>query len=285
MAYRFTNTDKWNDSWFLNLKPLEKLLFIYLCDNCDIAGFIEVNLRRWATDIDTNIRGIEGALKGLKRGLIFSHESDCIYIKNFLKHQKNYPLNEKNKAHLGIISRFEKYLYKFDYQNYNDFIERAFKGGSKGDKRGTGNGIGIGIGILSNTTEDDNIVKGGMGGKIKTWREDFEIYKTELFFELQNILNDQEYISKQQRYNPNLDIRLSIQKSFEDYWNTESGWENKKKSKSENLNWRLTFQKTLQNSKVYKQNGTNKKFTSKRGEVYQLAAEAAADLQNRIAGS
>jgi len=34
-----------------------------------------------------------------------------------------------------------------------------------------------------------------------------------------------------------------------------------------------------------KNNGTNKKFTSKRDEVHRLAAEAAADLHNRIAGS
>ena len=44
MAYRFTDTNKWHDAWFSSLKPLEKLLFNYLCDNCDIAGFIEINL-------------------------------------------------------------------------------------------------------------------------------------------------------------------------------------------------------------------------------------------------
>ncbi|NMB81910.1 MAG: hypothetical protein GYA14_08835, partial [Ignavibacteria bacterium] len=65
MAYRFTNTDKWADSWFANLKPIEKLLFIYLYENCDIAGFIEINLKRWAVDIGAELKTIEGALKGL----------------------------------------------------------------------------------------------------------------------------------------------------------------------------------------------------------------------------
>ena len=51
MAYRFTDTNKWNDAWFLELKPSGKLLFNYLCDNCDVAGFIELNPRKWAFDI------------------------------------------------------------------------------------------------------------------------------------------------------------------------------------------------------------------------------------------
>ena len=65
MSYRFTNTDKWNDSWFCELTQIQKLLFIYLCDNCDIAGFIEINYRRWANDLNSSNETIEGACKGL----------------------------------------------------------------------------------------------------------------------------------------------------------------------------------------------------------------------------
>jgi hypothetical protein len=54
MSYRFTNTDKWRDSWFSELTPYEKLLFIYFCDNCDIAGFCEINSRRIA--FETGLR-------------------------------------------------------------------------------------------------------------------------------------------------------------------------------------------------------------------------------------
>ncbi len=44
MATRFTETNKWKDKWFRSLDPLEKVLFIYLIDNCDNAGFIEIDL-------------------------------------------------------------------------------------------------------------------------------------------------------------------------------------------------------------------------------------------------
>jgi hypothetical protein len=138
MSYRYTNTEKWVDAWFSNLKQIEMLLFIYLCDNCDIAGFIEVNFRRWANDLSSSAETIEGALKGLTRGLILSKDNDCVFIRNFLKHQKNLPLNESNKAHLGILRRFELYKHKFDIQDINNFIE----GATKGLPSPTGIGIG-----------------------------------------------------------------------------------------------------------------------------------------------
>lgn len=151
MAYRFTNTDKWSDAWFSELKPMQKLLFNYLCDNCDIAGFIELNQRRWAFDIGTDIKTIEGAFEGLQRGFKSSLSGDCIFIKNYLKHQKNWPLDpEKNPAHRGIIKRFELYSDKFNCNS----IEELFEAPSEGLGRGIGNSKGNGNGS-----------KGGLGEK------------------------------------------------------------------------------------------------------------------------
>lgn len=146
MAYRFTDTDKWKDNWFGELKPVEKLLFIYLCDNCDIAGFAEVNLRRWAFDLDSTPSTIEGAKEGLRRGLIFSKCNEIIFIKNFLKHQKNLPLNLNNNAHLGICKRILMYADKFDNEFINELIEGAKEGLRSPTGKGNGNGNGKGKG-------------------------------------------------------------------------------------------------------------------------------------------
>ena len=43
MSYRYTNSDKWTDSWFSDLSANAKLLFIFLYENCDNAGIYEVN--------------------------------------------------------------------------------------------------------------------------------------------------------------------------------------------------------------------------------------------------
>ncbi len=160
MSYRFTNTDKWGDAWFANLKPIEKLLFMYLTDNCDIAGFIEINFRKWAAEIDTDRSIIEEAFKGLARGYIISSDGDCIFIRNYLKHQKNLPLNENNKMHQGIIARFNLYLHKFECQYVDDLINRGLQGACKGlsspTGKGNGNGNGNGIGNCKEKEGDEN---------------------------------------------------------------------------------------------------------------------------------
>lgn len=139
MAYRFTNTEKWDDAWFCELEQIQKLLFMYLCDMCDIAGFIEINYKKWAFDLGSSKETLQGALMGLKRGLIFSIDGNYIYIRTFLKHQKNYPLNEKNKSHIGIIRRFNSNLHRFNCENIDEFLEGAYKG----LQSPTGNGNGI----------------------------------------------------------------------------------------------------------------------------------------------
>jgi hypothetical protein len=176
MAYRFTNTEKWEDNWFSSLKQIEMLLFMYLCDNCDIAGFAEINLKRWAVDLNSTPDTIGTALKGLDRGIVYSMEHDAIYLRNFLKHQKNLPLNPNNKAHIGITRRFELYRHKFDIDDINLFIESPNVAPLKGLERSTGNGIGNGIGI-------GNGLKGGMGEKeITELCDEKDVYQFEDFW-------------------------------------------------------------------------------------------------------
>jgi len=41
---RFTETGKWDGTWFRKLKPVQKCLWLYLADRCDQAGVIENDL-------------------------------------------------------------------------------------------------------------------------------------------------------------------------------------------------------------------------------------------------
>lgn len=43
---RMTETDKWRDSWFVELEPIDKLLWIYILDNCNNAGVFDAS---WKT--------------------------------------------------------------------------------------------------------------------------------------------------------------------------------------------------------------------------------------------
>ena len=94
----------------------------------------------------------------------------------------------------------------------------------------------------------------------KSWRDDFEVYKSELKEAFEKILADKDFIENRQKYHPNLDIRLSLQKAYEDYWGTEAGWKKKKSSRTKEIDWPATFRKALDQpqNRVYKQNCVSK---------------------------
>ncbi|MFA6973967.1 MAG: hypothetical protein WC238_04510 [Parcubacteria group bacterium] len=158
MAYRYTSTDKWNDAWFSNLSQLQMLLFMYLCDTCDHAGFKEINLKRIASDLSSSADTIKGAMEGLSRSILWSRDGDTIYLRNFLKHQKNLPLNPANNAHKGILDKFELYAHKFDIQDVETFIQGAMEGLESPTGNGNGNGNGRGKGKEREKEKENTLI-------------------------------------------------------------------------------------------------------------------------------
>ena len=43
MSYIYTATNKWDDAWFSNLSNDAKILFYYISEKCNNAGFYEIN--------------------------------------------------------------------------------------------------------------------------------------------------------------------------------------------------------------------------------------------------
>lgn len=110
----------------------------------------------------------------------------------------------------------------------------------------------------------DSIVNESKGEEIispkeKSWREDFEVYKSELREFYKTIRKDNEWILNQQRFNPNVNILLTLEKAVVNYWATEAGWKNKKRSKSKTIDWKSTLTNALSNpsNKVYLAKDTN----------------------------
>ena len=115
---RITNTDKWKDDWFLSLKASAKLLFIYLYENCDDAGFISLNSKFMATQIGmTPIKVVE-AIKLLDKAIIMDStdgkKGKKAWIKNFLFYQQQLPLEDGNSDHKKIKLILEKNLPLFN---------------------------------------------------------------------------------------------------------------------------------------------------------------------------
>lgn len=106
MKVKFTDPNKWSDKWFRSLTPNQKLLWLYLIDNCDIAGLIEVDYDYISFHLGISSEDVREAMQGLHRGYLGATDgSDWIWIINYIKVQRNLPLNpESNNAHKGIVN-------------------------------------------------------------------------------------------------------------------------------------------------------------------------------------
>jgi hypothetical protein len=149
VAVKFTNTKKWDDVWFSELTMEDKVMFVYLCDMCDIAGFLEINER--LIKFHTGIEDVRGAVTSLSKSVIY--RDGYIWIMKYIKHQKNLPLNPNNNAHKGIISsmsdRIQSFPEIFDVLPEQDsltlkesLIIRGCVAPSEGLTSPTGKGIG-----------------------------------------------------------------------------------------------------------------------------------------------
>jgi len=118
MSYRLTNIEKWKDLWFSDLSLHAKLLFFYFVENCDNAGFFEVNKKFMLFHTGLTEEQLMEAGTELKKSYIKSHDGTKLWFKNFLKYQKKLPLNSANNVHKQIIHLIQ--------ENLSD--EKKFKG-------------------------------------------------------------------------------------------------------------------------------------------------------------
>lgn len=109
---------------------------------------------------------------------------------------------------------------------------------------------------INNIIINNNTNKGGVGEKKtpieKTWRNDFQIYLDQLNVVYKNLINDQDFIQKQERFYPSVNIALSIEKAVTNFWGKEAGWKNKKSSRTKDIDWEATLVNAIGLNKVYK---------------------------------
>jgi hypothetical protein len=77
MAKRFTESDKWLDTWFAELTPAFKLAWVYLVDRCDAAGVVDLSPRIASAligdtvDWEAFIEASEGRVERLETGKLW----------------------------------------------------------------------------------------------------------------------------------------------------------------------------------------------------------------------
>ncbi|MFA6159349.1 MAG: hypothetical protein WC763_07025 [Candidatus Paceibacterota bacterium] len=107
MTKRFTETGKWDDLWFRKLDPYSKLVFIYVCERCDCAGFWEIDIEDAGYHIGISGDAVDSALNIIGDKLV--RNGKYLWIKNFLYHQGNLPLIPGHRVHDAIIRRLTQF--------------------------------------------------------------------------------------------------------------------------------------------------------------------------------
>jgi len=104
MAKRFTDTEKWNEDWFLDLPTTHKLFWDYICDNCNHAGIFKPNKRIFELLIGEKINS-DNFFKSLNTGKdrIIILPNGRWYITGFIKFQYGETLNPNNRVHNSIL--------------------------------------------------------------------------------------------------------------------------------------------------------------------------------------
>ena len=151
MTSRFTQTEKWDDKWFRQLSPNAKVLYWYIWDKCNIAGFWEIDLDGAAFHTKISTKSIGRVFEELARG--FLAKGNYVWVRKFLYHQRNLPLNPNNPAHKGILkiidefkSIFPTVLDEIKNQLTKELKKEASKGLSSLTSKSKGKGKGKGKG-------------------------------------------------------------------------------------------------------------------------------------------
>jgi hypothetical protein len=108
MAKRLTDTDKWKKPFLRGLDAPCKLLWFYICDDCDHAGIWHVDLE--VAQIRTGEKIDEAkAIEMLGKKIVVFDDGKKWFIPSFIEFQYPGGLNAGNKVHDSVIQILNKY--------------------------------------------------------------------------------------------------------------------------------------------------------------------------------
>lgn len=105
MAKRFTDTEKWNDDWFISLSNDYRIIWQWLLDNCNHAGICKRSIKILNLMCNTNVSEIE-LIEAMAGRLII--KENIWFIPKFLKFQYAN-LHSERKVILSVIKELEKH--------------------------------------------------------------------------------------------------------------------------------------------------------------------------------
>jgi hypothetical protein len=100
----------------------------------------------------------------------------------------------------------------------------------------------------------ENIIKEKPAG----WKTDFSKYIKLVKNAYNQIISNSEEMIKQQKFHPDVDIKLSLDKMIHNFWGTEAGWKNKKSKRSKTIDMKRTLINNIDKNRVFKKKEAKK---------------------------
>lgn len=235
----------WTDLDFDDVsQPEPLLLYVYLISNPATActGCYKLSLRTAASETRLPQDKIQVALETLVDLCKVSYDPDSgwLWVHGYFQRQfKAVPHRHMARSVVHAIDALgnSDCPFKDDFMKRYDSLIQGFRMASErltnGFRKPEGEGEEEGEG------KDESL-------ETDTWRTSFTVYQAEEQAAYDALRQDAGWQAGRQKYHPNLDILLSLEKTHVDFWNTEAGWEWKKKSRSAKaLNWKSTFATSL----------------------------------------
>lgn len=239
MKLRSVNTKFWDDSFIVDLSPNEKLLFLYLLTNplTNTLGVYEITLKRISFDTGLKVETILKALEGFGRlkKVFYFPDKNMVILPNFIKNQSMNSNMEK-----GAINSYNELPNDLKPEEYRNPIE-SFESLSNALKAFGNININLTKDKSKNKTEIEQ----------KPWRLNFENYLSECKENFRKFHTDENFIKEQEYLNPKVNVKLTLEKAFNNYWGTEAGWKHKKESRTVEIDWRKTIISAIALNKTY----------------------------------
>lgn len=92
-----------------------------------------------------------------------------------------------------------------------------------------------------------------------TWRDSFDVYLQDCRDAWKRWMNDRDWLEERRRFNPGVDIRLTLEKACKEFWATEAGWLHKKKGRGKTIDWKRIFEYAIsqKTNRVYERSKDN----------------------------
>jgi hypothetical protein len=131
MAKRLTDTEKWNDDWFLSLSNDYRIIWQWLLDNCSHAGFCKRSMT--LLNLMCRLSVTEDQMIDQMRGRVVVHGNDW-FIPKFIKFQYTTLFSQKPVILSVVKELFNKkaiHLIPVSYGSEYIIISECFENHSR----------------------------------------------------------------------------------------------------------------------------------------------------------